>query len=84
MSDVLSNCPSFSSDEIFYKEAARSYEYIQRADVARRYRAAAFLYVREALDEYLEHQEMERVRGTIVSPIRFALEPIIDLVHSSA
>jgi len=57
-----------NSDFKYYDEMARNYELIQRAETAKVYRVAAFAYVREALNEYLETREAKRVQGEMIHP----------------
>lgn len=47
----------------YYAEMAENHELFKRSAVAQIYRVAAFAYVREALNEYLEKTEEERARG---------------------
>jgi hypothetical protein len=46
---------------------ARNRESVQRAKTAQLYRNVAFKYVREALDDYLEYREEQRVRCKFTS-----------------
>jgi hypothetical protein len=65
------------SDVTYYKEMQQNYETVMRSFLAREYERTAFLYIRQALAEYLEWRERERTRG---KP-RFAKSPYWAITH---